>query len=190
MPLQAGGVRERIDAMLSGLRTSTKTAINQASEKVDQMSHENLLDQRNTNYPFTSVLLLKKNWLDLILSGEKTWEIRHCNTSKRGLVGLGCKRHVYGHVEITDSFPADMDNFDTHFEKHQVLKRWVEYTKPHVWVMQNPVKFEEPLDLHRRQGQVVWVDADPHYQRRGKRRGKLLGRKDSRCQRIPRGVMF
>ena len=33
-------------------------------------------------------LLIKKKWLDLILSGEKTWELRGSNTARRGEIAL------------------------------------------------------------------------------------------------------
>ena len=43
----------------------------------------------------TKILILKKHWLDRILSGEKTLEIRGAPL-KSGTYYLGCKKTIYG----------------------------------------------------------------------------------------------
>ena len=51
------------------------------------------------------ILIVKPKWAELILTGQKTWEIRGSNTRKRGLIGIAESGtgKVYGEVELIDS---------------------------------------------------------------------------------------
>ena len=59
-----------------------------------------------------SGLIVQKRWADLILSGQKTWEIRGETTKKRGRVAIFEKgsNSVAGEVEIVDCFLVGMKN--------------------------------------------------------------------------------
>lgn len=35
-----------------------------------------------------SALIIREPWIDLVLSGQKSWELRSRSTEKRGLIGL------------------------------------------------------------------------------------------------------
>jgi hypothetical protein len=50
------------------------------------------------------LLKIQPSWIQKILCGGKTWELRNCSCSYRGRVYLGYKHIVHGSVEIEDSF--------------------------------------------------------------------------------------
>lgn len=41
-------------------------------------------------------LIIHEKWLNLIMLGEKVWEIRSQDTKFRGEIGLGYRGHRYG----------------------------------------------------------------------------------------------
>lgn len=47
-------------------------------------------------------LIIKSKWADLILSGEKTWEIRGSQTHQRGRIGIikSGTGKIFGSVEL------------------------------------------------------------------------------------------
>lgn len=112
-------------------------------------------------------LIVKKKWLDLILSGEKTWEIRGHNTKIRGRIGLVeyGSGLVVGQCEIIDSFPANAKNGYveglTHnaVHKHGIMdwKSTVKYNNPHVWVIKNAKRYKRPCPYVHPKGAVIWV---------------------------------
>ena len=53
----------------------------------------------------TRALLIQPQWLEPILSGRKTWEVRGRNLRIRGRVCLASEGKLVGEVEFTDSFP-------------------------------------------------------------------------------------
>jgi hypothetical protein len=127
--------------------------------------------------PNLSTLLLKKQWLDLILSGAKVWEIRGSATTKRGVIGLAHKQLVFGECKIVDCFPVgkrstegilvpcskepgDQERFIGINEvKHRILDlSEVCYDKPHAWVLTDIVVYEKTKRLDRKQGQCIWAN--------------------------------
>lgn len=107
-----------------------------------------------------SGLIIKPYWLDKIFNKEKTWEIRGCNTNKRGrifLIASGSGK-VYGEVSLTDSFPMDKEDLRNHSDKHQIEDiNIIKYKKPHVWVFDNPTLYEHPKPYNHPKGAVIWV---------------------------------
>ena len=69
-----------------------------------------------------SALIIKDEWLEMILSGKKTWEIRSTSTKKRERVALALSGAplLLGDVEIVDSVKLDAATFAAETSKHGV----------------------------------------------------------------------
>jgi len=99
-------------------------------------------------------LIIKKKWIDLILSGEKTWEIRGHNTTVRGEIGLieSGSGLVVGECRLIDGSKEC-------FNRHRVenWKEVVKYKDPHAWVLKNAKRYKKPCPYVHPKGAVIWV---------------------------------
>lgn len=109
-------------------------------------------------------LVIKPYWAKKILAGEKTWEIRGRQTHKRGKIGIiisGTGR-VWGEVDLVDCIPLqgpdDVELILQNQDKHHVPLAGIVYRKPWAWVLENPVKYDEPVPYNHPQGAVIWVN--------------------------------
>ena len=69
-----------------------------------------------------SALTLKQEWIDLILTGRKTWEIRSKPIRKRERIALAesSTAVLRGDVEIVNCVRLDAQSFASSFDKHCV----------------------------------------------------------------------
>ena len=110
----------------------------------------------------TKMLLIVRNpWLDLILSKDKTWEIRDAQTKQRGKVHLalsGAGGRIVGQCHITDSVAIDKITLRTTFSKHRIkdLAR-ITYRRPHAWVLSKARRYMKPFVYSHPQGAIKWV---------------------------------
>ena len=109
----------------------------------------------------TIALVLKKKWLDLILAGKKTWEIRGSATTQRGYIHFAESKvtgQIKGRARLVDSFPLTKPMFEKHRDRHR-LTQWSEvgYKKPHAWVVEAAERFGKPFVFEHAQGAVIWV---------------------------------
>jgi len=112
-------------------------------------------------------LIIDKPWISLILSGQKTWEMRSNVTSHRGWFGLIWKGMgtVYGVARLTDVgialAPAEM--IET-FEYHQIPEAMIrsgEVSKWNVpWKMADVRRLPVPVRYKHKNGAVTWVEFD------------------------------
>lgn len=103
-------------------------------------------------------------WLNLILSGEKTGEVRGTKTTIRGTIALveSGTNLILGMVDIVDVISV----FDAkHWEELKYVHRVaipfskLKYSCTYVWLLENPVKFDTPVACeNRKPGQVVWIN--------------------------------
>lgn len=106
-------------------------------------------------------LIIRAPWIDLILQGEKTWEIRGANTHIRGRIaliqsGTGC---VMGTAELLDCVPLDLRSYQSHIAQHRITAvQSLPYPKTFAWVLVSPVPFEQPLPYRHPAGAVIWVN--------------------------------
>ena len=106
-------------------------------------------------------LVVKKRWLDIILPGEKTWEIRPSRTSHRGWVFFAQSKatgQLLGRARLVDCLELSADEFEEHVHLHRVDKfADVPYKRVFAWMLERPERFEKPFAFDHRPGAVVWV---------------------------------
>mmetsp|Transcript_159133 Transcript_159133/g.296548 ORF Transcript_159133/g.296548 Transcript_159133/m.296548 type:complete len:718 (-) Transcript_159133:58-2211(-) len=105
-------------------------------------------------------LVVKKPWVDLILAGHKTWEIRGTSTHRRCTICLAQSGSgkLVGEVRIIDCVPLRLEDLPQHVEKHCIQDfTIVKYRRIYAWVLQDAVRYEEPLSYTHPQGAITWV---------------------------------
>jgi hypothetical protein len=106
-------------------------------------------------------LIIKDPWIDLILDGYKTWEIRGSNTAHRGhteliMSGSGM---IYGCADLVDSFPMDLNMFKENRMKHCIdAERLTHYNQNWAWVFENNKRYHPLKPYKHPQGAVIWVN--------------------------------
>lgn len=110
-------------------------------------------------------LIVRQPWIDLILSGKKTWEMRCAKTNVRGRIGLIEQGTglIFGEVNIVDSledlsFCEIIEN--VHLDKHCIPNSKIDLFKkwPFPWVLSNAIRYETPIKYNHPKGAVIWVD--------------------------------
>jgi len=111
-----------------------------------------------------SGLVIRPRWIELILQGKKTWEMRSVSTRIRGPIGLICQGSglVVGTARLTDSRPAlTRDDYMRYREKHAVpesmldevfANRWV-----FPWVLAGVHRLPKPVPYRHKSGAVIFV---------------------------------
>ena len=107
-------------------------------------------------------IIIKKEWIELILSGNKVWEMRSSKVKHRGLVFLieAGTGHIKGYCFIRDCFDINTINspHSLNIKKHQVkdpslLKKW-----HYAWVLDKVESLAKPIKYTHKKGCVIWVD--------------------------------
>ena len=108
-----------------------------------------------------TVLVVQNPWLDMILSGSKTWEIRGGHTKQRGKIHLalsGGGGRIVGRCRLVDSFPIGRTELERHVDKHCIDNtNTITYPRPHAWVVVDPVRYDRPFEYDHPHGAVRWV---------------------------------
>lgn len=107
-------------------------------------------------------LIIKQPWIDLILEGKKTIEVRGSKTNIRGKIALieSGTGHVIGTCQVDDSINiAEHGNISEIVMKSCVdEKRLLEYyKKPNGWVLSNAKRLETPVKYKHPMGAIIWV---------------------------------
>ena len=107
-------------------------------------------------------LVVKKKWLDLILAGQKKWEIRGSSTAKRGWIHFAESRaggRLRGRARLADCFCMSRKSFKLNFHQHHMPSlSMVPYRTPYAWVFEDVEEFDKPFQYEHKQGAVIWVD--------------------------------
>lgn len=109
-------------------------------------------------------LIIREPWIDLILAGKKTWEVRGTATSVRGRIGLirSGSGEIVGTADLGDcEGPLDLAALHRHRRRHQipvadldgVLER---YNRPHAWVLEDARPLRRPVHYDHPPGAVIW----------------------------------
>ena len=105
-------------------------------------------------------LVVKKQWLDLILQGKKTWEIRGTPTQRRGYIhfaesGSGQLR---GRAKLVDCRRLERSTFMQHQSRHRVPDvNMVKYKNIWAWILEEAEPYDAPFDYSHKQGAVIFV---------------------------------
>jgi hypothetical protein len=109
-------------------------------------------------------LIIRQPWIDMILSGSKTWEMRSRPTKLRGQIALieAGTGLVVGVCNLTESrtVPINADGTYTMFhrvEDVQLLKQW-----PYPWTLNNAQRLHTPIPYNHPKGAVTWVNLEKH----------------------------
>jgi hypothetical protein len=109
-------------------------------------------------------LIIKKQWLDLILEGKKTWELRGSKTKKREEIYLieSGSGEIKGSCKLVDCIgPLSQEQFNNNTEKHLNLSLHPTYKKTYAWVLTEPKRFEKGIKYNHPQGAIIWVNLNP-----------------------------
>jgi hypothetical protein len=108
-------------------------------------------------------LFIKKEWLDLILSGAKTWELRGKANHKSGVIALieSGTGKIMGTAGISTSFVLPRADLNRTWAHHRVSdSSIITYETIHVWPVANAHRLPEPLPFNRKVGPVIWITLD------------------------------
>ena len=114
-------------------------------------------------------LIIKKKWLDLIVSGKKTLEIRGSNTKKQNetiyLLESGTHR-VIATAVISATYPISCSDWSEERDRHCVDISYADlkkrYKTPYAWVLSKIEPIEDIWYYEHPQGAVIWVkDVQP-----------------------------
>ena len=109
-------------------------------------------------------LIVEGFWIELILSGLKTWEMRTDMTSVRGRIGLieKGKGLIVGEVDLIDSLPPLLPrDYFYYICRHRITKRDGAADKwRYPWVLKNAKRYDKPVPYFHPQGAVIWVRLD------------------------------
>lgn len=110
-------------------------------------------------------LIIASPWIEKILSGEKTWEIRGTNTGIRERIALIRKGSglIVGTAILVESVgPLSFDDLRDSVDRHRVPRDQLRavlgrYKRPHGWVFRNVTPLRPPVPYAHPSGAVKWV---------------------------------
>jgi hypothetical protein len=111
-------------------------------------------------------LVIRPYWIDLILKGKKTWEIRGSKTAIWNTIGLipSGSGTVVGVCEVVDCIgPRSASAFRTNAAKAGMGRseaRLGHYAKTYAWVLKSPRRLKKPVRYQHPPGAVIWVKLD------------------------------
>ncbi|MCS4089817.1 ASCH domain-containing protein [Rhizobium sp. BK176] len=109
-------------------------------------------------------LIVREPWVSLLLSGQKTWELRGSRTSKRGrtaLIGSGTGA-VLGEADLVDVIgPLSREDIAASVHRHRVDRDWhaaaMPYPNTYAWVFERPTRYPAARPYAHPPGAVIWV---------------------------------
>ncbi len=116
-------------------------------------------------------LVIRHPWVDKILDGEKTWEIRGSRTSIRETIALIPSRSgtVIGMCDLVDCIgPLSTRAFRDNARKAGMRPseaRLGYYRNTYAWVMTKPRYLKNPVPYVHPSGAVIWVLLDAKTER-------------------------
>jgi hypothetical protein len=111
----------------------------------------------------SSILIIQEPWIDLILDGRKTLEIRGkpCKKERERiyLALSGGGGIILGSVEFVRCHgPLSSDEWASMAQQHCVGGGTLPYGRStYAWEMRSPIKFAEPVQYAHKPGIVVWA---------------------------------
>jgi hypothetical protein len=125
---------------------------------------------------FQKGLLIRQPWIDLILNGEKTWEIRSSKTKIRGTIGLiqSATGLITGQVDLvgcTDVLSAKdlnknrklhqiQEQFSDSYQDDEYMFNMPYGGRAYAWIFLNAQRLKKPIPYTHPQGAVIWVNLE------------------------------
>jgi hypothetical protein len=112
----------------------------------------------------THGLVIKKEPIDLILAGKKTWEIRGRATSIRGAIALIEKGsgNIVGVCDVMDVVgPVSLKQLQKKEAEWGEFSDSLYYPRTFGWVVANAVRLPKPVAYRHPNGAVIWVRLSP-----------------------------
>ncbi len=112
----------------------------------------------------TRGLPIRKEHLDRILAGTKTWEIRGKATAKRGSVALieSGSGEIVGVCEIVDVVgPLSLAELQRNARRAGFRANELGYDTTYAWVLRNARRLPNPIPYRHPPGAVIWVKLEP-----------------------------
>lgn len=113
-------------------------------------------------------LLIQQPWIEEILAGRKTWELRGTAAKQRGEVALIQSKSgtVVGVAELVDSVgPLSIEELRQTTERHRVpaarFDHGSRYKKTYAWVFRDAQRLAQPVPYKHPNGAVIWVKLEP-----------------------------
>ena len=111
-------------------------------------------------------LIICEPWISLIISGQKTWELRSRDTRVRGRIGLIRKgsKTVVGVADLVGTLPElGRSDLISNIAKHRVPESVIgeDFKWSTAWVLEHAESLREPIAYQHLAGAVVWVNLGP-----------------------------
>ncbi|MBQ8424607.1 MAG: ASCH domain-containing protein [Clostridia bacterium] len=106
-------------------------------------------------------LIIKQPWIDYILEGKKTWEIRGCKTNIRGQIELiqSGSGLVVGSCEIVDCKELTLEDYACNSDKHNIAEiTTLPYKRTYAWIIANAKRYNIYRKYKHPQGAIIWVN--------------------------------
>jgi len=164
------GIKKKKAGTLSSGNTTAGTKKRKAGKKGGKTSSGNTITgstkkfagkRSGTRRKSKTALIIKKQWLDKILSGRKVWEIRSRPTAKRGWIHLvqSQTKTLVGRAYLVDCVPLSRQEFTQNQKKHRVWNmRAIKYKHIFAWVLKYAQRYCKGFHYKHPLGAVIWVD--------------------------------
>jgi hypothetical protein len=109
-----------------------------------------------------SATIIAEPWIDMILDGYKTWEIRSKNTTKRGLIGLIRKgsKTVVATAKISEVIKITSSNARINAKRMGLtIADAMTCVGDNAWVLEDVIELKKPVP-YVHSAQVTWVTLD------------------------------
>ena len=106
-------------------------------------------------------LIIKQPWIDYILEGKKTWEIRGINTKIRGRIELiqSGSGLVVGSCEIIGCKELTLKDYSCNYNKHNITETTnLPYKRTYAWIIANAKRYTIPRKYKHPNGAIIWVN--------------------------------
>jgi len=111
-----------------------------------------------------SALIIRKPWIDRILAGEKTWELRTKRTGKRGVIALieGGSGLIRGLCVLEDCLPPQseamlLESVAFHGVREEEIEGAMAAGWRVPWVLNSVCALPAPIPYRHPSGCVTWV---------------------------------
>lgn len=117
-----------------------------------------------------SGLVIESRWIQKLIDGSKTWEMRATGTKKRGAIALVEKGSglVVGAARLLNvQGPFGQEELADHELKHRIppeIHRAPGYKWHYAWVLQDAIALPSPVPYRHKTGAVIWVKLDEDVQ--------------------------